>query len=89
MDVTMVFTGLNLIVLVVILYLYGRIALRSRAVLSVGLIVFALLLMVQNVMTLYAFYTMAPLFGVETVPILLTASALQFSAYLVLLRFTL
>lgn len=85
----MVFTGLNLIVLVVILYLYGRIALRSRAVLSVGLIVFALLLMVQNVMTLYAFYTMAPLFGVETVPILLTASALQFSAYLVLLRFTL
>lgn len=84
----MVFSGLNVIVLLALLYLYGRLAMRSRAVLSIGLVVFALFLLTQNSLTLFAYYTMEPLFGGETVPFLSATSALQFAAYVVLLKFT-
>jgi len=88
MDVAMVFSGLNVIVLLALLYLYGRLAMRSRAVLSIGLVVFALFLLTQNSLTLFAYYTMEPLFDAETVPFLSATSILQFAAYMVLLRFT-
>ena len=84
----MIFSALNVAVLIVLLYVYGRIAVRSRAVLSLGLVVFSLFLLTQNLLTLFAFYTMEPLFGVETVPFLSAASILQFGAYVLLLVFT-
>ena len=88
MEVAMLFSGLNVVVLIALLYLYGRLAIRSRAVLSLGLVVFSLFLLTQNALTLFAFYTMQPLFGDEVMPILSAASALQFAAYVILLRFT-
>ncbi len=88
MDVAMVFSALNVAVLVILLYVYGRIAARSRAVLSVGLVVFSVFLLTQNLLSLYAFYAMEPLFGAETMPFLSAASVLQFAAYALLLGFT-
>lgn len=88
MDVAMLFSGLNIVVLVALMYIYGRLAIRSKAVLSFGLVVFALILLTQNILTLFAYYTMEPLFGAETMPILSTSSALQFVAYVLLLKFT-
>ena len=84
----MVFSGMNVVVLIALIFLYGRMALRSRAVLSFALIVFALFLLVQNVITMYAYDDMAPLFGAETVPYLTAIAASQFVALAVLLRFT-
>jgi len=84
----LVFSGMNVVVLIALIFLYGRMALRSRAVLSFALIVFALFLLVQNVITMYAYDDMAPLFGAETVPYLTAIAASQFVALAVLLRFT-
>ncbi len=88
MDVAIFFSALNVVVLIALVYLYGRLALRSKAVLSLGLVVFALFLLIQNLLTIFAYSTMQPLFGEETLPILSTTSALQFAAYATLLKFT-
>jgi len=89
MGVAIVFSGMNCAVLVALVFLYGRIALRSRAGLSIALIVFALFLLVQNVLTMYAYDDMAPLFGAETLPYLTAIAGTQFVALAGLLRFTL
>lgn len=89
MDVALAFSVLNVVVLIALVFFYGRIAMRSRAALSFALIVFAFFLLVQNVLTIYAYGDMAPLFGAETVPYLSAIAASQFVALVVLLRFTL
>jgi hypothetical protein len=88
MDVALIFSGLNVVVLLGLIYLYARIAIHNRAALSVGLVVFALILLAQNALTLFAYYAMEPLFGAETLPILSTAATLQFVAYAILLKLT-
>jgi len=89
MDVAILFSSLNAFVLLGLIYLYGRLALRSRAILSVGLVIFAVFLLTQNLLTVFAYTSMQPLFGEETLPILSSTSALQFAAYVTLLKFTL
>lgn len=88
MDLAMIFSGLNVVVLIALLFIYGKLALRSRALLSAVLVIFALVLISQNLLTLFAYYTMEPLFGTETMPFLSATSVLQFAAYALLLRFT-
>jgi hypothetical protein len=88
MEVATIFSGLNIVVLLALLYIFGRVAVRSRAPLSAALVGVASMLMTQNVLSLYAFYTMEPLFGLETMPFLSAISVLQFAAYVLLLRFT-
>ena len=88
MDVALVFSALNVAVLLGLLYVYARLAIHSKAVLSVGLVFFALILMAQNILTVFAYYAMEPLFGAETLPILSAAASLQFVAYVILLKLT-
>ena len=88
MDVATLFSGLNVAMLIALLYVYGRLALRSRVILSVGLVVFALFLLTQNLLTLFAYFTMESLFASGTLPILSATSSLQFAAYAVLLKLT-
>lgn len=89
MDVALAFSGLNVAVLAGLIFLYGRMVVRSRAVPSFALVVFALFLLVQNALTIYAYDDMAPLFGAETLPYLTAIAASQFVALVVLLWFTL
>jgi hypothetical protein len=88
MDLAVIFAGLNIVVLVVLLLLYGRIAFKSRAAHSVGLVVFALFLLAQNLVTVLAYVTMSPLFGVEALPFLSGISGLEFVGLLVLAKIT-
>lgn len=88
MDVAVIFAVLNTIVLVVLLSLYGKIALKSRAAHSVGLVVFALFLLAQNLVTVAAYLTMSPLFGHSALPALSGISALEFVGLLVLAKIT-
>jgi hypothetical protein len=88
MDIAIVLSALNALLLVGLLVFYGRIAVKSRAALSYGLVVFALFLLAQNLLTVFSYASMAPLFGEATVPYLCTMAALQLVALLALLRFT-
>ena len=89
MDMAVIFASLNVAVLVGLLYLYTRIAWRSRAVYPVGLIIFASMLLVQNLVTGYSYVMMTPFFGESVVPYLFTISLLEFGGLLALARVTL
>jgi len=80
MDLATLFAGLNTILLAGLLYTYGRIFWKSRAVYTAGLIIFALALLFQNAMTLFAYFTMAPYFAEGVLPYLLTTAILEFAS---------
>ena len=88
LDLAIIFATLNTIVLLVLLVMYGRIALKSRAAHSVGLVVFALFLLAQNLMTVLAYVMMSPWFGSGALPFLSGISALEFVGLLVLAKIT-
>lgn len=79
----------NSVLLLGLIYLYSKIAARTKAAYSVGLAVFAGLLLLQNLLTVFAYVTMAPLFGEEALPFLSGIGALEFGGLLVLFRLTL
>jgi len=89
MDVAVIFSALNVILLLGLLYLYAKIALRSRAAHSVGLVFFALLLLANSLLTVYSYAAMAPVFGREALPYLSMTSVLEFVGLAVLLKITL
>jgi len=89
MDLAALFAGMNVILLVGLMYLYGRIAWRTRAAFSVGLLVFSAFLFLHNSMTVYSYLSMEPFFGESVLPYLLATSALEFGGLAALLRITL
>ena len=89
MYVAIVFSALNSALLLVLLYFFARIAIRSHASHSLGLMFFALLLLANSVLTAYSYATMAPFFGSEALPFLSTISVLEFVGLAVLLKITL
>lgn len=89
MELAVGFASLNSLVLVALVLLYSRIAVRSRALYPVGLIIFAALLLAQNLTTVYSYTSMTPFFGESVVPYLFAISALEFGGLLALAKVTL
>jgi hypothetical protein len=89
MDVAIVFSALNAVLLLILLYVFTGIAMRSRASHSIGLMFFTLLLLANSLLTAYSYATMAPFFGSEALPYLSTMSVLEFVGLAVLLKITL
>jgi hypothetical protein len=88
MDLAIAFSTLNVIVLAGLLYLYARISWRSRALYPVGLVFFASLLLLQNLITAYSYVEMTPFFGESLLPYLLAISVLEFGGLIALTRVT-
>lgn len=88
MDIAVVFATLNSIILLSLLVIYGRIAGKTRASYSVGLMIFAVFLLAQNLATIYSYVDMAPFFEPQALPFLSSISALEFVGLLVLARIT-
>ena len=89
MDVAILFSGLNAVLLAALLYFYARIAVRSRAAHSIGMMFFALLLLANSILTASSYAAMAPFFGSEALPYLSAMSVLEFFGLAILLRITL
>lgn len=81
--------AVNAAILLGLIYVYAKIALRTRAAYSYGLIIFASLLLVQNLLTGVAYGTMSPVFGDEALPYLSAIGGAELAGLLVLLRITL
>ena len=79
----------NSAILVGLIYLYTRIAIRTRASYSIGLMFFAGLLLLHNLLTALAYGTMSPLFGSEALPYLSAIGGAELAGLLVLLKLTL
>jgi hypothetical protein len=88
MEIAVIFAILNSVVLVFLIVLYGRIARKSKATYSLGLVVFAVFLLAQNLATIYSYVTMSNFFGLGALPYLSSISALEFVALVVLAKIT-
>jgi len=89
MDIATVFSSLNVAILLGLLYMYAKITLRSRALYPVGLVLFATLLLLQNLVTAYSYFVMTPFFGDAVLPYLATISILEFGGLVTLTRVSL
>jgi len=89
MDLAVVFSSLNVVALVGLLYMYARIVLRSRALYPAGMMIFAVLLLLQNLLTAYSYLAMTTLFGDAVLPYLASISILEFGGLVTLTRLSL
>jgi len=80
--------SVNSVILVGLLYLYARIFARSRASYSIGLTFFAGMLLLQNLLTAFAYGTMSPLFGSDALPYLSAIGAAELAGLLMLTKIT-
>ena len=86
--VATLFSAFNVILLVGLICLYARIAVRTHAGYSAGLLVFAVLLMFHNVVTLFGYAAMGGLFNDQLYPVLVAITVCEFGALLALLKVT-
>lgn len=81
--------SVNSVILAVLVYLYGMIAVRTHATYSIGLVIFGGLLLVHNLLTAFAYGAMTPLFGTDALPYLSAMGGAELAGLVVLLRITL
>ena len=80
--------GINSVILIGLMYLYAKIAIKSRAANSIGLSFFATMLLLQNLLTAFAYGTMSPLFGSDALPYLSVIGGAELAGLLALLKMT-
>jgi hypothetical protein len=68
MDISSLVSMANMTILVVLLVVYSRIFIKTRATFTVGLAVFAGMLMLHNGIAVYGYFAMAPLYSRELLP---------------------
>ena len=68
MDISSLVSMANMIILVALLVVYSRIYIKTRATFTVGLAVFAGMLMLHNGIAVYGYFAMAPLYSMELLP---------------------
>lgn len=89
LDLAIVLLGLNSAILIFLLYIYGKIALRTKASYSIGLFVFALLMLLQSAGTAVGYFVMAPYFGDEALPLMSVVASFELMGLAVLIKITL
>jgi hypothetical protein len=68
MDVSSIVSMVNTIILVVLLAMYANIYRKTGATFTIGLIVFASMLMLHNIIAIYGYFAMAPLYSDDLLP---------------------
>jgi hypothetical protein len=68
MNVSTVVSVLNVAVLSILLVIYTKIYIKSRAVFTIGLMFFTVMLMLHNLIAVYAYLVMAPLYPDDLLP---------------------
>ncbi len=68
MDVSSVISMANTTILVTLLAAYTSIYCKTRATFTIGLMVFASMLMLHNIIAIYGYFAMAPLYSENLLP---------------------
>jgi hypothetical protein len=63
MDISSLVSMANMAILVALLGVYARIYIKTRAAFTIGLAVFASMLMLHNGIAVYGYFAMAPLYS--------------------------
>jgi len=78
----------NMIVLGALMFIFGRMYVRTKAQLPLGMIVFSVMLFLHNTIGAYAYFSMAELFAPEIFPYLLGVHIAELAGILIFLKIT-
>ncbi len=89
MQLTAIVSLVNIAVLSALLIIYTKIYKTSKAVFTLGLMFFSIMMMIQNIIAAYAYFTMSPLYAPELYPYFLGIHVTELIGISVLLKITL
>ena len=88
MDVSSVVSMANMAILIVLLAVYGRIYSKTGATFTIGLMIFAGMLMLHNVIAVYGYFAMAPLYSDDLLPYFVGIHIAELAGLIALLKVT-
>ena len=88
MDISSIVSMANVAILVALMAVYGRIYSKTGATFTIGLMVFAGMLMLHNVLAVYAYFAMAPLYSDELLPYFAGIHIAELAGLVALLKVT-
>jgi hypothetical protein len=88
MDVSSIVSMVNTVILVVLLAMYANIYRRTRATFTIGLIVFAGMFMLHNIITIYGYFAMALLYSDDLLPYFAVIHIAELVGLIALLKVT-
>jgi uncharacterized membrane protein YgdD (TMEM256/DUF423 family) len=88
MDLSSIVSMANMAILVMLLTVYGRIYRKTGATFTIGLVVFAGMLMLHNVIAVYGYFAMAPLYSDGLLPYFVGIHIAELAGLLSLLKVT-
>jgi hypothetical protein len=88
MNASTVVSVLNVAVLLILFVIYAKIYVKSRAVFTIGLMFFTVMLMLHNLIAVYAYLVMAPLYPDELLPYFVAIHIAELVGIVALLRVT-
>lgn len=89
MNLSTMISVLNVAVLLTLLVIYIKIYIKSRAVFTIGLMFFTVMLMLHNLIAVYAYLAMAPLYPDDLLPYFVAIHIAELVGIVALLRITL
>jgi len=88
MDVSSIVSMANMTILVVLLAVYGRIYNKTGATFTIGLMIFAGMLMLHNIIAVYGYFAMAPLYSDDLLPYFVGIHIAELAGLIALLKVT-
>src|SRR5881409_1136954 len=88
MDVSSIVGMANMAILIALLTVYANIYRKTRATFTVGLMVFAGMLMLHNVIAVYGYFAMAPLYSNDLLPYFVGIHIAELGGLVALLKAT-
>ena len=89
MTASTIVSGANMITLGVLMAVFAKMYSKTKAQLPLGMIFFAGLLFLHNVIGVYAYFTMMELYAVALLPYMLAVHVAELAGILIFLRITL
>ena len=89
MTISTIVSGLNMIVLGVVIGVFVKMYQKTKAQLPLGMIFFAGLLFLHNIIGVYAYFSMMELYAAALLPYLLAVHIAEFAGILIFLKITL
>jgi len=79
----------NIAILTAMLIIYAKVYKNTKAVFTIGLMFFVGLLMLHNIIAVYAYFAMAPLYAVALLPYFVAIHIAELAGLSILFRVTL
>jgi membrane-bound metal-dependent hydrolase YbcI (DUF457 family) len=88
MDVSSIVSIVNMAILVTLLAVYANIYRKTRSTFTIGLMVFAGMLMLHNAIAVYGYFAMAPLYSDDLLPYFMVIHVAELAGLIALLKVT-